>query len=140
MVDRLLDEARVGPFYLRQPAIAQMILECLKHHATALDHCQIHAFAIMPNHVHLLLTSQVPVPQLVKSIKGYTARQANVILGRTGEPFWQRETYDHLVETSEGFERIKRYIEMNPVRAGLFSDPADYKYSSASAALVALGG
>jgi hypothetical protein len=42
------------------------------------------------------------------------ARDANRVLGRTGEPFWQKESYDHWVRNRNEFEKIRAYIEMNP--------------------------
>jgi putative transposase len=84
----------------------------------------------MPNHVHLLLTPQVAPSRLLQSLKGCTAREANRILGRTGEPFWQRESYDHWVRDAAEFERIRRYIENNPVKARLAVRESDYLWSS----------
>lgn len=68
---------------------------------------------------------------MMGSLKGVTAREANKILGRTGEPFWQHESYDHRVRNAEEFERIRQYIENNPVKAGLAAEPAAYRWSSA---------
>jgi hypothetical protein len=68
----------------------------------------------------------------LKSLKGVTAREANKILGRTGEPFWQHESYDHWVRNAEEFERIRLYIENNPVKAGLAAQPSAYRWSSAN--------
>ena len=67
----------------------------------------------------------------MQSIKGASAREANKILGISGKPFWQHESYDHLVRTPEEFSRIRRYIEYNPVKAGLAAIPEDYRWSSA---------
>ena len=53
------------------------------------------------------------------------------MLGLTGKPFWQDESYDRLVRDRLEFERIRRYIENNPVRAGLVAAPEDYPWSSA---------
>jgi len=50
--------------------------------------------------------------------EGATARQANLILGRTGETFWQAESYDHWVRDASEWRRIASYIENNPVKAG----------------------
>ena len=47
------------------------------------------AFAVMANHVHVLLLPLISPSRLLKSLKGYTAHEANRILGRTGEPFWR---------------------------------------------------
>ena len=63
--------------------------------------------------------------------KSYTARQANKLLGRTGEPFWQRESYDHWVRDEAEHRRIISYIENNPVKAGLVNSPRKYPWSSA---------
>ena len=60
-----------------------------------------------------------------------TAREANKPLKRTGEPFWQKESYDHWVRNQAEFERITAYIENNPVKAGLVQLPQDYRWSSA---------
>ena len=54
-----------------------------------------------------------------QGLKGYTAREANRLLGRTGQPFWQGESYDHWVRDETEFIRIIAYIENNPVKAGL---------------------
>ncbi|MGB7761913.1 MAG: transposase [Bryobacteraceae bacterium] len=129
-LDRLLDEARDGAFYLRQPAIADMIVESIEYNASRLGHYLLHAFVVMPNHVHLLATPAVTLPKLTKSLKGITAKRANAMLALTGSPFWQEESYDHLVRRGE-FEKIRNYIEENPVRAGLVKEAADYRWSSA---------
>ena len=86
VMDRLLDEARAGAVYLRQPAVANMIVEAIHYNANLLGHYQLHAFVVMPNHVHLLATPAVALPKVTKSLKGITARRANAMLGLTGSP------------------------------------------------------
>ena len=54
--DRLLDEARAGPMYLRQAGIADMVVEAIYFNAASLKQYELHAFVVMPNHVHLLVT------------------------------------------------------------------------------------
>ena len=85
----------------------------------------------MANHVHLLVTPRTEPSRFLKSLKGFTARQANRVLGRTGEPFWQAESYDHWVRNAGEHARIRRYIEQNPVKAGLVQQAEDYRWSSA---------
>jgi REP element-mobilizing transposase RayT len=131
IMDRLLDEARNGPFYLRQPAIAGMIVEAIHYNADILGHYGLHAFVAMPNHVHLLATPTVPLPKLTRSLKGITAKRANSKLGLTESPFWQEESFDRLVRHDREFEKIRNYIEENPVRAGLVREASDYRWSSA---------
>jgi putative DNA methylase len=124
---RLLDEASNGSVYLRQPAIASMIVEAINYNANVLGHYRLHAFVVMPNHVHLLATPAVPLSKLTKSLKGITARRANAMLALTGSPFWQEESYDHLVRDMPEFEKIRNYIEENPVRAGLAGEASNYR-------------
>jgi REP element-mobilizing transposase RayT len=130
-MDRLLDETRCGAFYLRQPALADMIVEAIRYNADILRHYVSHAFVVMPNHVHLLATPAVVLPKLTKSLKGITAKRANAMLALTGRPFWQEESYDHLVRHAREFDKIRDYIERNPVRAGLVKEPSEYRWSSA---------
>jgi REP element-mobilizing transposase RayT len=93
---------------------------------------QLHSFVVMPNHVHMLVTPSVPSAKWLRTLKGFTAHEANLILGRTGKPFWQSESYDHLVRSGE-FDRIQKYIENNPVKVGLVATPEDFLWSSARA-------
>ena len=62
-----------------------------------LGHYDLAAYAVLSNHVHVLLLPKVAPSRLLKALKGSTAREANRILGRTGETFWQAESYDHWV-------------------------------------------
>jgi REP element-mobilizing transposase RayT len=75
----------------------------------------------MPNHVHVVVSLPDEAPPLVKTLqrlKGYSALQANKVMGRTGQ-FWQRETYDHIVRSPEEMTRVIAYVINNPVKAGL---------------------
>ena len=128
-MDRLLDKHRLGPHYLRAPAIAQCVVDAIR--ATSLNNFLLHAWVIMPNHVHLLITPSTEVPKLLRELKGSSARSANQILGRTGTPFWQRESYDRLVRNPTEFDRITNYIIQNPVQARLAVSPEAYRWSSA---------
>ena len=56
VLDRLLDETRTGTFYLRQPAIAEMVMEAIEYNSAVLRQYALQAFVVMPNHVHLLAT------------------------------------------------------------------------------------
>lgn len=132
-LDRLLDEARTGPFYLKQPPIATLVVAAIHHAYDVLRHYTLHAYVVMPNHVHMLVSPQVPLPILTKTLKTFTARRVNQALGQTGNPFWQEESYDRLVRDRREFDRIHTYIENNPVRAGLAQEPSEFRWSSARA-------
>ena len=79
----------------------------------------------MPNHVHVLLDPAISLERITNSLKGVTAREANRILGRTGEHFWQDESFDHWIRNGAEFDRVRLYIERNPVTAGLVKNPED---------------
>ena len=129
-MDRLLDQARSGPTFLRQPAIAEVVVESI-HIGAGLGHFDTHSWVVMPNHVHLLITPQIGVSRLLDSLKSATGRRANVLLNRTGQPFWQNESYDRLVRDDDEFRRLSRYIEHNPVKAGLVVNAEEFVFSSA---------
>ena len=59
--------------------------------------------------------------------------RANAILAKVGDPFWQEESYDHEVRQEGELERIRHYVESNPVRAGLAAEACLYRWSSAGA-------
>jgi putative DNA methylase len=128
-LDGHLDSACSGPLWLADPEIADYAEYPLIRGAT-LHHYELHAFAIMPNHVHVLLTPLRPLSKITNAIKGVAARDANATLDRIGKPFWQDESFDHWVRNSAEFERIRHYIEWNPVSAGLVANPEDWKWSS----------
>ena len=131
-MDRYLDTTRGGPLYLRQPRIAQMVVDAIQRGGGPLGHYQLHAYVVMPNHVHVLLTPIVVPSRLMQSLKGFTAREANKMLGRSGNSFWQQESYDHYARNEMEFQRIKHYIEWNPVKAGLCKVPEEFPWSSAA--------
>ena len=133
-MDHLLDTASTGPLYFLQPVLADIVVEAIRYNGVVLRHYLAHAFVVMPNHVHLLVTAAVPLPQLTKSLKGITAKRANALLALTGKPFWQEESYDRVVRQQGEFERIRNYIEQNPVRAGLVGEASEYRWSSAGRA------
>jgi len=85
----------------------------------------------MSNHVHMLIDPHVEVAPITRSAKGDSARQANQILNRTGQPFWAIEPYERWVRDLEELENIIRYIEYNPVKAGLVENREEWPWSSA---------
>ena len=121
----------MGPLFLRRSDVAELVVEALHYRDSRLKHYQLHSYVVMRNHVHLLITPLVPVSKLMHSLKRFTATQANQMRGRTGQPFWQDESYDRVVRNEEEFRRITDYIEMNPVKAGLAATPQEFRWSSA---------
>jgi putative DNA methylase len=105
------------------------VVDSLQYGAEA-EHYAMHSWVIMPNHVHLLLTPLISASKLLGSLKLATAKRARALLNRTGQPFWQDESYDHLFRGDQEFRRIQAYIANNPVTARLAVTPKDFLWSS----------
>jgi len=131
-MDRVLDRAFSGPRWLAELRIAELISETLESGEHTWKWYELFAFVVMPNHVHALLRPLVRPARIMQRVKGSSAQAANAVLGRTGLSFWQDESYDHWVRNSTEFDRIKAYIESNPVRAGLARTAEDWPWSSAA--------
>lgn len=95
---------------------------------------QIHAWVLMTNHVHLLITPDADdaISRCIQFLGRHYVRYFNYRFHRTGTLFEGRFK-GHLVQSEQYFLRCCRYIELNPVRAGMVSDPADYRWSSYAA-------
>jgi putative transposase len=92
----------------------------------------LHAFVLMPDHVHLLITPShdVTIERAVQLIKGAYSHALGAIRGRKGE-VWQRGFTDHRIRDSEDFAQHRNYIHQNPVRAHLALASSQYRYCSA---------
>ena len=140
MMDEALDRPTTGPLWLKDDRLAKIVTDAFFHHDGVLYN--LFAFVVMANHAHLLLRPKeveptfqsagsgskaaatfVPISRITQSLKGYTSRECNHILGRTGHPFWQHESYDHWARDERELTRIWEYIEGNPVKAGLTAKP-----------------
>jgi len=93
--------------------------------------CSIHAFVLMTNHVHLLLTSQEDggVSGLMRRVGLAFVSAMNRRYGRTGSG-WEGRFWSSVVDSSSYLLTCHRYIELNPVRAGLVKRPEHYRWSS----------
>jgi REP element-mobilizing transposase RayT len=130
--DTALDMAQSGPFWLRDPQIADLVAESLHHRDGRVY--DLDAFCIMLNHVHVVYTPLLKpdgtyhaMSAIMHSLKRYTARQANLLLGREGG-FWQHENYDHVVRDEAERQRIIMYVLNNPVKAGLVEHWEEWKW------------
>ena len=141
--EKTLDDAQSGPVWLKDDRIAKEVADSMHYLDGKVYH--LNAYCIMANHVHVVFASLPIQPSAVaqtvslrandndaqtkslcyntlssimQSLKGYTARKANHILGRRGT-FWQHESYDHCVRNPNEMQRIITYVLNNPVKAGL---------------------
>ena len=129
-VEAYLDQGH-GNCYLKQPGLGAMVQNALLFHDEI--KYRLSAWAIMPNHVHLLCTPAIGhnLAEIMHSLKSYTANQANKTLGRKGR-FWQKEYFDRYIRNARHFASVMAYIENNPVKARLCEKAEDWPFSSAS--------
>ena len=129
-VEQYLDQG-LGACYLKDPVIAEIVRSTIRieHEKSG----SVISWVIMPNHVHLLLRASAghSLSEIMKRIKGVSARKINEKLARRG-PVWQPDYFDRYIRDQEHFFKTIRYIENNPVKAGLCIAPDDWQFSSAS--------
>ena len=102
-----------GACLLRDPRAARIAADAIRFFDG--DRYNVHAWCLMPNHAHVLLTmygAWLPTT-IMGSWKSYSAKEINKALGRSGD-FWQDEGFDHLVRGPNSFARICRYVWENP--------------------------
>lgn len=128
-IDAYLDQGH-GRCYLKDDRLAQIVQNALLNFDG--ERYALHAWVIMPNHVHVLYTAEPgwELSVIAHSWKSYTASECNRLLKRTGE-FWQREPFDRYIRNGKHFAAAVRYIENNPVKAGLCSRTREWRWSSA---------
>jgi len=128
--DGYLDKSESNGKYLNDMRIANMITESIKYRDK--KEYELLAYSILPNHVHLVIYVErfvKPLHKILQSLKRHTARQGNIILNRTGNPFWHSESYDHYVRDYWELSRILDYTINDPVKAGLVNKAEDWKWS-----------
>lgn len=119
----------LGACHLRDARIAELVQGNLWHHDGV--KYRLLAWVVMPNHVHALIEVwRVPLGKILQGWKGYTAKEATRVLGRQGT-FWAEDYFDRYIRDEEHRQRVVRYIEHNPVKAGLARAPEDWPWSSA---------
>ena len=93
--------------------------------------CQLHAYAMMTNHVHLLLTPKKAeaVPRLIMSLGRRYVQYINRTYKRTGT-LWDSRYKSSVIQADTYLLTCQRYIELNPVRAAMVDDPAHYRWTS----------
>jgi putative transposase len=109
--DPQLDHAASGPRWLAEPALAQVTAKTLHHGEAIRKWYRPHAWVVMPNHVHAVMTPEHAFPEIMRWLKWTTAWRSNQFLGRTGIPFWQDESYGHWIRDRDELEKAVRYVE-----------------------------
>jgi putative transposase len=117
---------------LQSPRSAELLVEVIYHYRSQ-QKFLIHAFVIMPDHFHILMTlgREISVERAVQFIKGGFAFRAGKELGFKS-PVWQRGFSEMRIFDAVGCARVREYIDQNPVKRGLALNPTEYAYSSAN--------
>jgi putative transposase len=143
----VLHKEESGTVWLKDKSVAHLVAESLKYRDGR--SYKLICFCIMSNHVHVVFTpllnekslteikysnplryksSEPTLGEIMQSLKGYTAHEANKVLNRTGQ-FWEAESYDHEVRNGEELDRIVKYVLNNPVKAGLVKEWRDWQWN-----------
>jgi len=119
-----------GECLLRKPAVGALVEQALLHFDR--ERYELHAWVVMPNHVHVLITPMKgnTLSSILHSWKSFTAKAVNRLLGRSGA-FWLEEYFDRSIRDQEHYNRVVEYIHHNPVKAGLCAAAEDWVCSSA---------
>ena len=125
----------------RQPLFAehgccQIVIGSIRFLRIHLGH-RIHAYVLMPDHVHLVVTPREGgnVSQVMHSLKLYTAHQIGALLGSKGG-IWQSRFYERALRTPKDVKGALAYVHDNPIKAGLADRPEDYDWSSYRACIL----
>lgn len=112
------------------PADYQLLLDLMDENARKFD-VAVHAYVLMSNHFHLLVTPQTQdgLPQMMQAVGRRYVRYFNDIQGRTGT-LWEGRYKSTLIQTDRYLMACMAYIDLNPVRAGLVAQARDYPWSS----------
>jgi putative transposase len=141
----ILHRELVGPTWMRDVGVADNVAENI--HRLDGDAYRLDAFSIMSNHAHTVFkplvstavleeilragdqfVGSIPaLSKIMKTIKGRSARECNLILGRTGS-FWEHESFDHVIRTGK-FDKTVRYVLNNPVKIGVVRRWQDYRWN-----------
>ena len=116
-IDEWLDQGR-GSCVLKDSANAKIVADALRHFDG--EWYEIASFVVMPNHVHVMFRplGDHALPDIVRSWKGFTAREINKRIGKSGA-LWQDEYWDRLIRSEWHFSKVEEYIRENPVNARL---------------------
>jgi putative transposase len=112
------------------PADYELLLALIDEHARK-QHVAVHAYVLMSNHFHLLATPETTdgIPQMMQAVGRRYVRNFNLRQARTGT-LWEGRYKSNLIQAERYLLACMVYMDLNPVRAGMVADPADYAWSS----------
>ena len=107
--------------------IARWLIDELRNHTAACEFF-VHAYCVMPDHVHVLVAGASETSDLLKFVMSFKQKTASEFVHATHRPLWQFKYYDHILRGRDSADRVAWYIWMNPVRKGLCATPAAYPF------------
>ena len=145
--EEILHRASYGPTWLKDESVASKVVENL--HKLDGDAFRLDAFSVMSNHVHTVfkpllsiqdleeifdedlglffVTKHPGLAKIMQLLKGRTARECNLLLGRSGA-FWEHESFDHIIRSGK-FDKTIRYVLNNPVKICLVNNWQDWTWN-----------
>jgi cobalamin-dependent methionine synthase I len=116
-IEQILDQGN-GDAHMKDADVASIVSNSITHFDGI--RYDLAAWCVMPNHVHMLIKPRDghELPEILQSIKSFSAKEANCALNRTGT-FWQQDSYVHLIRDEDDFWNQYNYIKKNPSKAGL---------------------
>ena len=110
------------------PSYATWLIDEILKYSLAHDFA-IHAYCVMPDHFHVFVSGLTERSNLLKFLKTFKQMTGHRYHQQCGDILWQKKFYDHILRETDNISAVAGYIWMNPVRAGLCTDPRDYPYS-----------
>ena len=107
--------------------ISRWLIDRIRFHAAT---CKffVHAYCVMPDHVHLLTAAASDTSNSMKFVEAFKQETAIEFERKTRRRLWQLKYYDRILRRTDSADRVAWYIWMNPVRKGLCTAPADYPF------------
>jgi putative transposase len=129
LAEKYLDNLH-GSLILQRQEVAELVARSILFYAG--KKYRLISWVIMPNHVHLLIQpiNNYPVHRIVGSLKSYTSREVNKLLGATGS-LWANDYFDRFIRDEDHFKVCVDYIEKNPVKSKLVKSKEEWKWGSA---------
>lgn len=126
--DNLLDKGETGPHWLKAEKVAEVWKKALEYFDNT--RYKVICATIMSNHVHFIFYKLTDtLSAVMHALKSYSGLEANRVLGRIGEPFWQEESFDRIIRNRAELAFRIQYVLNNPVEVGLVKHWRDWPWS-----------
>jgi putative transposase len=111
-----------------QPTVARWLIRELRKHSAAAKF-SVHAYCVMPDHMHFLVEGDENGSDLVNFVSFFKQQTAYVLRSKRKQRLWQTKFYDHILRPTNSLDQVAWYIWLNPVRKGIASDVSSFPLS-----------